>query len=323
MSNIFIFDFDLTLTTKHSSGHPNSETDYFNEEQKTIIINMINFITNNNKDNKIFILSRGDKNLIKNNIISKFKELYDNISVIPYNKNLEKMCIKEDKKPEMLKGIFGSDKTNEYKINGIIKDNSNGNVNWAYIKSIMISKIKNVYPDDKIYFFDDTQINIQIFDSYIKTTNDYSFHVKLSKNILNDVVNLFFMYDIKNINNYSKKNYFDFNIYFYDKKTNIWYMNNYLNSKKYNEFIAIEDKSDKYKNSVSNAIKDKTINYRFIIYSKRLSKWYINKIDQLNEFYEFNKDAYKDTKTNYKTNYESKYLKYKNKYLIEKKKINN
>ena len=69
---IFVFDFDLTLTTTHSGGLPKIQNDYFTDSQKIVIKNLFKYITSLD-NSKIIILSRGHQQSIieyvKNNMI--------------------------------------------------------------------------------------------------------------------------------------------------------------------------------------------------------------------------------------------------------------
>ena len=75
---IFVFDFDLTLTTTHSSGW-NFDQELFTEQQFENIIKMFRMIKEKNQDNLIFICSRGLKKSImeylKNYSNNKYEKL--------------------------------------------------------------------------------------------------------------------------------------------------------------------------------------------------------------------------------------------------------
>lgn len=133
---IFIYDFDLTLTTIHSNGQPiNSYKGYkfINEHQEKRIIDAFDKIKNNN-NNKIIILSRGLEEQI-----------------------IEYLNIYHPKILMRINEIIGAKNIDE-----IIFD-SNGTILWAEKKTKILEEImeKENIVKNNIYFFDDTYMNIQ------------------------------------------------------------------------------------------------------------------------------------------------------------------
>jgi len=166
---LFIFDFDLTLTTEHTKGIPDISKQYFSVSQLKLLKELFASIKNDFKGSKIIILSRSiekmlryymknyARTLLQQNIHDLFNEITDNIDE-----------------------IIGSSLDEYKKLDNDIK--------WAQWKVDHIKKLIIKYNTDakNVIFFDDTQINIE----YAKANNFInSFIVSLIKSADGSIVN--------------------------------------------------------------------------------------------------------------------------------------
>jgi hypothetical protein len=152
IKKIFVFDFDLTLTTDHTKGQPNVSIDYFSEEQFANVSGILNDILSN-PNNLFVILSRG----IQENLRSYVKLRFPRID---YNCVLGAIDIKELRQ---------------------------GEVYWAEKKAEIIRNLHLVSVERGdtpiVYFFDDTETNIDAVNR-LKIENIKSFQVNTKPNNL-------------------------------------------------------------------------------------------------------------------------------------------
>ena len=142
--NIFVFDFDFTLSSIHSKGNPNPKINYLDEEQLQIVNELFNDIKKNQTNPLIIILSRSVQSQLRENFnkLELFKEFV--------NEN----C------------ILGGEKDTHY-LEAININNSKITVDerWATKKKNAIMRIAEIQNQNKInigniYFYDDTDLNI-------------------------------------------------------------------------------------------------------------------------------------------------------------------
>ena len=127
------FDFDLTLTDSHSSGYPNLDTDYFEEESLQRIREAFQELKEGG--HSIYIVTRGMTHLVEQYISQP------RIGLSPY-----------------ISKVYGAD--GESPISG--NKEMEGKPFWAlkkveYLKVIL--GLENAKPED-LYFFDDTALNV-------------------------------------------------------------------------------------------------------------------------------------------------------------------
>ena len=160
--NIFIFDFDCTLSSKHSSGTPSYGVLYLDSAQIRVVSQIFLQIIAMS-DPLIIILSRSVEELLRNN----FKQ---------YSLNVPDDCI-------LGANTDGNKNGTEFPefINNLTKLDVGENVDqirtnkrafieslWSIKKANAIKFICDKKPiDNKIYFFDDTQKNIDIFNNSV------------------------------------------------------------------------------------------------------------------------------------------------------------
>lgn len=161
MSVIFVFDFDQTLIMGHTGGQPTSDDDY--ETDDSLIIKLCETLKSLLANNiSIYINTRGVVEDVKNYLRHRFHKVGENVDTI-------------------IKGVFGAENeeqiSNPYSntlefwyANNIVcsklevanlKDASTRV--WAFQKTVFLNKITEQENVDKecVYFFDDTEINIQ------------------------------------------------------------------------------------------------------------------------------------------------------------------
>ncbi len=152
----FIFDFDWTLTIKHTKGTPLNKKQISKTEFRFLTINDI---------------FGNQKNI--NNIINMLKKLKNKGYSIFLNTRGVKKQVKEILKKTMLleyiDEIFGAENENDIgnalsyqKVwEGKAKIND-GKTQWSYIKTHFLDQIsKKGFNVNDIYFFDDDEINIE------------------------------------------------------------------------------------------------------------------------------------------------------------------
>jgi hypothetical protein len=150
---IFVFDFDMTLTSEHSGGIFRDkiiddkqinglEYDYFSNEQYLQVLLLFTKIKND-PENLIYIVSRGVSSKIKKNLLNTHPELL-----------------------EFIECIYGS---LDYEH---VNSESFDSCYWENKKYIFLNKIKNMFSefDSVLYFFDDTKQNIKYVNN--KNTED-------------------------------------------------------------------------------------------------------------------------------------------------------
>jgi hypothetical protein len=130
---IYIFDFDLTLTTKHSQGTPSTTNTYINSTQSENIIYIFDLIKKLNPKNKIIILSRGIQSLISKYLKNNHTDIF-----------------------AFLNEIIGLKDQDQDKINQGSKQY------WAEWKCAHMNKIKSSNNNCEIIFFDDTVENVVV-----------------------------------------------------------------------------------------------------------------------------------------------------------------
>ena len=141
---IYVFDFDCTLTTTHSGGMPNLDTNYFSDQQLVIIRTIFSQIVANG--NLIIILSRGSQSKISLYMKTKYLDIFNQIYKIIGALNEEEIR-------------QGTDR------------------DWALWKTDRLISIHNFFPHEKITFLDDTDINIDV----ASRRGIRCFHVKYDK----------------------------------------------------------------------------------------------------------------------------------------------
>lgn len=126
--NIYVFDFDGTLTDIHSGGNPDIESSYWlSEENKRNVLEKLK-ILKNNFGCKLFIVSRANQNLLIQ---------YTNTHM-----------------PNLFTEIFGA--TDVYPTH--INKEHWSTIKLQYVLNIMLEH--NITLKRNIYYFDDEQINI-------------------------------------------------------------------------------------------------------------------------------------------------------------------
>jgi len=230
---IFVFDFDLTLTTTHSGGLPKIQNDYFTDSQKIVIKNLFKYITSLD-NSKIIILSRGHQQSIieyvKNNII------FSNITQ-----------------------IIGAENINE--ISPFVS-NSQNVIHWANRKTNELKKLKEIHPEHKIIYLDDTYKNIEVarknnfeLSFYVNNPNKifnlvrHIVEIIIQNRIINDIhppyLPIFKQEDINDLEINDDKPEFIINCY-----NDVWSMNSYDCIKK---FVIIPNIShNKFQTSENN-----------------------------------------------------------------------
>lgn len=352
---IFLFDFDDTLTSKRKTHFPDKITEeLFESDDRKKILQIMKTIKFINEENKIFILTRGSSQQIGNYLKENFIDFYNYIDIIELNENneLNKLTYNDSKNK---KGIIGHDNdlieyanglsyAGPYHVNGPQNNiDCQSQIQWGFIKTIIILKIKNIYPDYGIFFFDDNIHNISMFNYYVKDDFSYSFHIKKEITTSNDCINKVLFYII-NLNKFlltyytslnkliSEKFKCDFesykkeivkeniklNVDFYDTTTKEWHECNFNNLEP--EYTQIKNLTNKYKSSVGNFRstfygKNNSEIPRCIIFSKSKNEFYINNPNDKIIF----KPIIEAKCMTGGNNYKNKYLKYKNKYLQLKK----
>ncbi len=127
---IFVFDFDMTLTTEHTNGHPDIQKRYITKEQEELVGDMFTSIKFNFPNSIIVILSRGYRVMIDYYMQNVYKELYEKIG-------------------EIIGAELGTN------IGG------GSDEQWAVWKVDWMKKLCELYGTEDIIFFDDTQINVK------------------------------------------------------------------------------------------------------------------------------------------------------------------
>jgi len=158
---VFVFDFDQTLIMGHTGGQPTTDYDYDTDDY--MIKNLCDVLKLLFKRNiPVYINTRGVVQDVKNYLKYRFHKVGENFDTL-------------------IKGIFGAENEeaigNPYSntlefwhaesiisskfVNAQLKDASTRV--WAYEKIVYLNKIKEKEQVAKecIYFFDDTDINIQ------------------------------------------------------------------------------------------------------------------------------------------------------------------
>jgi len=130
---IFVFDFDHTLTSHHTNGHPKNGTDYFTPAQRADVLAVLKDLRARNV--RVIILSRGIEHMIASYLMIDHRELYD----------LTESVIGALNKDEVT--VFGNPEATDL---------------WAEIKANYLVQIQNRNPNATIRFFDDTPINILV-----------------------------------------------------------------------------------------------------------------------------------------------------------------
>ena len=142
---IFVFDFDLTLTDRHTRGSPSKYIQYISDDQLKIIMEHMDMIKRDNQVNECIILTRTPEVTIKNYLEENKK--YDDLT-------------------NSFKTIIGPTYDEYYR-------DSSEKI-WALWKVSKLNNLQEENPTCKIFFFDDTKINC---DEAIKAGYT-SFHVK-------------------------------------------------------------------------------------------------------------------------------------------------
>ena len=150
-TKVFVFDFDLTLTSVHTNGNPSLIGKYMNDKNKTKLIMLFRDIKK--KGYGLHICSRGDK--------VKLQEYCDKHFVFSKKRktvNKKHYLIIET----IIDKIFGSDES-IYPLFDSSKTEKENNVYWAHLKAkylLHLSEFLHISKDN-IYFFDDTEINVK------------------------------------------------------------------------------------------------------------------------------------------------------------------
>jgi hypothetical protein len=136
---IFVFDFDMTLTTMHTQGNIDLNIRYFSQKQYINILKMFKDI--NRYNGKIIILSRGIQELIESYLFKIYNDLWILID-------------------EIIGAKTAYDMTNFNELS------------WANKKADVLCVLYAKYINIKLAYFDDTILNINVarlrgFVSYV------------------------------------------------------------------------------------------------------------------------------------------------------------
>lgn len=163
--NIWAFDLDLTLTTSHTGGvfnrHGDTQIDYFRPAQRKVVLDMFKRIKQD-EFSFIYIVTRG--------VVQKVREMLRNTF------------------PELLyyiDGIYGSLFASQ-----VCSEEYTDSV-WANKKLNYLCAIENLDDafDTRVYFFDDTEINVQTVNN-CGLSNMHAYKVEPLNNEITNVATL-------------------------------------------------------------------------------------------------------------------------------------
>jgi hypothetical protein len=164
---VIVFDFDLTLTIEHTGGIPIKKNvlGYFNGHE-TKLIEMLRLIKS--KGSNIYINTRGNKHAVTE-CLNHLATLMKIESIVGEGLLIESVLGANT--DDEMGDPYGNDKFDKIydemiKI-GVGKGDESSIV-WAYKKKEILDEIQDKYSVNKtkIYFYDDTKVNIECCKYY-------------------------------------------------------------------------------------------------------------------------------------------------------------